>query len=152
MRRLSLLTFLLSVAWSVASAQVVAPEPKSDTEARNMETMRLWGEEVWGKGRLELVPDLVAPQYIRHNADGSRTVTPEGYALEIAENRDRNMIFETNAIAIDGNLLWTRWSGSVEGPDGQEVTLKGIQIYRFADGKLAETWNLSAIGDHWPDN
>ena len=152
MRKPALLTLLLLAAWSAASAQDDLPAPKSLIEARNLEAMRLWTEEVWGKGRLELVSDLVAPQYVRHDADGTRVVTPEGYVQEIAAFRAVGMTFEGNAASIDGDLLWTRWSAHAQAPGGEEIVLKGIQVYRFADGKLAETWLLTANGEYWPDN
>lgn len=152
MRKLSLPFLLLSAAWSVASAQDEFPAAKSETEARNLETMRLWGEEVWGNGRLELVPDLVAPEYVRHDQNGTRITTPDSYVQEIRLFRGMNMVFDTHAIAIDENLLWTRWSANAQTPDGVEIVLKGMQVYRFADGKLAETWLLSADGEAWPDD
>ena len=108
MKKLLLLPLLLSAAWSVASAQDWLPEAKSETEARNLETMRLWDHEVWGNGRLELVPDLVTPEYVRHDENGTRVVTPESYAQEIAAFRGINMVFVANAAAIDGDFIWTR--------------------------------------------
>jgi hypothetical protein len=144
-----MLIAVLTVAPCPAIAQEGMPEPKTEQEARNLETMRLWGEEVWGKGRLELVPDLVAPEYIRHGADGTRVVTPESYTKEIEAGRARGWAFTNNAVSIDGDLIWTRWSFSGEGPDGETMNGKGLQIYRLEDGKLAETWNLVAPGEHW---
>ena len=152
MRTLALLALLLSATGSVALAQEGLPEAKSDTEAGNLETFRLWSEEVWGNGRLELVPDLVADEYVRHDADGTRVVTPEGYTQEIAQGRAVDLKFQMNAVSIDGNLLWTRWSASFQIPGGEGAVLRGIQIYRFADAKLAETWPLTATDDDWPDN
>ena len=128
------------------NAQQAVPQPKNEREARNLETMRLWGAEVWGEGRLELVPDLVGPEYVRHNAEGTRVVTPESYAKEIAAARGRNVRFEMDAASIDGDLLWTRWTSSGNGPDGESRTAKGLQLYRFEEGKLVETWNLVAPG------
>ena len=152
MKKLLLLPLLLSAAWSVASAQDWLPEAKSETEARNLETMRLWDHEVWGNGRLELVPDLVTPEYVRHDENGTRVVTPESYAQEIAAFRGINMVFVANAAAIDGDFIWTRWSATAKPSGSDEVVFRGIQIYRFEDGKLAETWLLSADGEPWPDN
>lgn len=150
MRNLSLLLFLLLAVCSVACTQ--DRDANSETEARNLETMRLWSEEVWGKGRLELVPDLVAPEYVRHDQNGTRITTPESYAQEIAVARSINMVFESQADSIDGDFLWTRWSASAQPLGGEEFSLRGIQIYRFADGRLAETWLLSSQGEPWSDD
>jgi len=152
MRTLALLALLLSATGSVVLAQEAMPEAKSDTEARNLETFKLWSEEVWGNGRLELVPDLVAPEYVRHDQTGTRVATPASYAQEIALARGINMVFKMNAVSIDGDILWTRWSASAQPPGGDELLLRGIQIYRFAEGKLAETWLLSSDGEPWSDN
>jgi hypothetical protein len=152
MRKLTLLGLLLAIASSGAFGQAERPDPKSETEARNLETIRLWGEEVWGNGRLELVPDLVAPQYVRHNADGTRTVTPESYAREIEAARARNTTFTRNAMAIEGDFVWMRWSFRTESSDGREMEGRGLQIYRLENGKLAETWTLSVRDGAWSDN
>jgi len=152
MRKLAPLALLLSAAWSISSGQTEPPAPKSLTEARNLETMKRWSDEVWGEGRLELVSELVAPQYVRHDANGTRVVTPESYAQEIAAFRAIGMVFEMNAASIDGDLLWTRWSAHAQPTGGEEIMLRGLQVYRFADGKLAETWLLTADGEFWPDN
>ena len=148
----SILVLLIWAISSIAFAQTDMPEPKNDTETRNLETMRLWGEEVWGKGRFDLIPDLVTPEYTRHNADQTRVVTRENYASEIEANRGRQTTFSMNAMSIDNNLLWTRWSGKFTGPNGEEFTFKGIQIYRFENGKLTETWVMQEPGEPWPDN
>ena len=144
------LWLLLSLSLS-AQAQDEALQAKLDNEARNFETMRLWGDEVWGKGRLELVPNLVAPQYVRHSSEGTRVVTPESYAKEIEESRKRSPKFVANAQSTDGDLVWVLWSLDVVGDDGQPIRGRGIQVYRLEDAKLAETWWLSQMGEHWPD-
>jgi hypothetical protein len=41
-------------------------------------------ERVWHEGQYDLVPGCVAPTYLRHDALGDRTVTPESYAAELA--------------------------------------------------------------------
>ena len=149
-----LLTLTTAALFIVAAAAVADnhaesatfPVPKTEVEARNIETMRLWGEEVWGKGRLELVPELVGSEYVRHNAEGTRVVTPESYAKEILAARARGAQFETKAAVLDGDLMWTQWNVSGTTSEGETRQAKGLQVYRFDDGKLVETWNLSAPG------
>jgi hypothetical protein len=41
-------------------------------------------ERVWHERRFELVAGCVAPTYIRHDESGTRAVTPDDYATEIA--------------------------------------------------------------------
>jgi len=45
-------------------------------------------EQVWHKGRFDLVPDCVAPRYVRHDEMGDRVVTREAYAVELAKLKE----------------------------------------------------------------
>jgi len=129
----SIVCLLLFVLPALAFSETELPEPKNDTEARNLETARLWIDEVWANGRLELVSDLVAPEYVRHNASGSRTVTPESYAEEIKASRARGTVFFMNAISIDGNVIWVRWSGNTQSSTGEMQASEG---YKYIDSKV----------------
>jgi hypothetical protein len=44
-------------------------------------------ERVWHEGQYDLIPECVAPVYIRHDEAGDRTVTREAYEKEIAKAR-----------------------------------------------------------------
>jgi len=126
----SVLVFFIS---SVAIAQ-------TDEETRNLETLRLWGE-VWDKGKYELVPELVAPTYTRHEPTGTRVVTREQYAENIKSLRNNHAKFTVHALSADRDLIWVRWSLTFTDPkSSKEVQSRGMQVYRFEDGKLAETW------------
>lgn len=84
-------------------------------------------ERVWHEGRYDLVPDCVAPHYIRHDEAGDRTVT---------ENR-----------------AWYRFTMKWTDQGSSEVrTRAGMQAYRIEGGKLAETWvTLQPLGSSWGD-
>jgi predicted SnoaL-like aldol condensation-catalyzing enzyme len=135
-------------AWQdVDSALIIAEGPGDE---RNRETLRLWVEEVWGKGRLELVPELVGPKYVRHQMGETTVVTPEEYAKYIEKRLGANADFVGHASAYTGDLVWSRFSTRVTAPDGTEKLSRGLQVYRLEDGKLVETWWLNADGA-WPD-
>jgi predicted SnoaL-like aldol condensation-catalyzing enzyme len=119
-------------------------------EERNRETMRLWLEEVWEKGRLDLVPKLVGPEYVRHERGTTIVVTPEEYAEYIKSRLEANVQFVIHATAFEGNLAWSRLSTRVTAPDGTEKLYKGLQVYRLEDGELIETWWMNEEGA-WPD-
>ena len=141
---------MLILATSFAFAETQIPEPRNETEAKNLKTAALWNDQVWGKGRLELISELVTPEYTRHEGGDTRVVTREEYASEIEENLGRGVKFTMHAMTIDNNLLWTRWSSDAT-ILGFDLAIQGIQIYRFEDGRLTETWLIMDLGDHWPD-
>lgn len=115
----------------------------TETTEQALTVLRRWNNEVWHAGKLELVPELVGPTYVRHEAAGTRTVTPEQYAQEIAARRKQvpDIRFTEHDRVVKDNFYWTRWS--MRGTDartGKVVTRAGIQIYRLDRGRLVETW------------
>lgn len=98
---------------------------------------------VWHEGALDLVPGCVASAYIRHEAAGVRTVTPDSYRAEIEATRAQfpDIRFDIHEDAVVGDRMWARYT--VSGTDvasGEKMLRGGIQVYRVADGRLAETW------------
>jgi hypothetical protein len=112
-------------------------------------------ERVWHEGRFELVAGCVAPTYIRHDESGTRAVTPEDYATEIAAaQRERpNTRFVVYEHAFAGDRAWFRFNLTwTDASTGETRTRAGMQLYRIEAGKLAETWlTLLKLGSAWPD-
>jgi len=112
-------------------------------------------ERVWHEGQCELVPSCVAPQYIRHDEAGDRTVTREAYAAELAKLRQnrpdvRIIVYDH---AFQGDRAWYRFTMRwTEQGSGEVRTRAGMQAYRIEDGKLAETWVVfQPLGSTWSD-
>ena len=113
-------------------------------------------ERVWHEGRYDLVAQCVAQVYARHDESGTRRVTPEEYAAEIASARrerpNTRFIVYDHEIAVDRawfrfTLRWT------DASTGEARTRAGMQLYRVEGGKLAETWlTLLKLGSAWPDS
>ncbi len=112
-------------------------------------------ERVWHEGDFSLFPSCVAPNYIRHDEAGDRTVTREAYADELAElqkNRPdvRIIVYDH---AFSGDRAWYRFTMKWTDPASREMrTRAGIQSYRIEEGKLAATWVLpQPLGSAWND-
>ena len=112
-------------------------------------------EQVWHEGRYDLVAGCVAPVYIRHDESGTRRVTPEEYAAELAtarrERPDTRIIVYDHV--FDGDHAWFRFTLRwTDQSTGEPRTRAGMQQYRVEEGKLAETWvSLLKLGSAWPD-
>jgi hypothetical protein len=154
------LVFLLCIIAGCQQGAKVVEQPvlaQTEEERTNLKTYKLWDEEVWGNGKLELVKQLVASEYIRHDARGDRVVTPEQYTEEIREYRkywgSRDYVGKTQAISAKDDLVWVRSSSVATDPEaGDEGSGRALQVYRFVNGKLAETWAIGINGQGpWPD-
>jgi len=113
-------------------------------------------ERVWHQGEFALVPSCVAPQYIRHDEVGNRTVAREAYAAELADLRKsrpdvRIIVYDH---AFGGDRAWYRFTMKwTDQQSGEVRTRAGLQTYRIEDGKLAETWVVfQPLGSAWADS
>jgi len=140
---------LLILALCVLSPVSVA---NTEEELRNIETLNRWGE-IWINKKYELIEELVNPVYIRHEPSGTIRIKREDYLKRMKSMQDANRKFTTQALSADGDLIWVRWSMTREDPETKEIThSRGLQVYRFEDGKLAETWWSHTEGQGaWPD-
>ncbi len=112
-------------------------------------------EQVWHEGKFDLVPSCVGETYIRHDQKGDRTVTRDAYAAEIAKIREerpgiRVVVYDHS---FAGDRAWFRFAFKwTDAKTGEAHTQAGMQLYRIADGKLAETWLImSPLGSAWSD-
>lgn len=99
--------------------------------------------QVWNEGRLDLVSETLAATYVRHEPDGTRTVTMEQYREEIATTRQRqpDIHLTPDDEAITEDRWWVRWtSNGTDAETGERITTASIQVYRIVHGRILETW------------
>ena len=123
-------------------------------ESKMIDLFNRW-EQVWHEGKFDLVPGCVAETYIRHDQKGDRTVTRDAYAAEIAnirkERQGIRVVVYDHSFSAD--RAWFRFAFKwTDAKTGEAQSQAGMQAYRIADGKLAETWlTLLPLGSAWPD-
>jgi hypothetical protein len=111
-------------------------------------------EKVWHEKAYDLAPACVADHYVRHDESGSRTVTREAYLDEMkgihAQRPDIRVVVFDHEFGDDS--AWFRFMFRWTDAAGKTVTRAGMQSYRIADGRLAETWlAFLPMGSAWPD-
>ncbi|HEY5449859.1 MAG TPA: ester cyclase [Polyangia bacterium] len=120
-------------------------------EARNQAVARRWTEELWGQGRLATADEIIAPDYVRH--DPGDPFPARGPAdVKVIVTRLRAMLpdlkLEIQDMIASGDRVVSRYlatatdrSGYMGLPATGKVThTQAIQIFRFVDGKIAESW------------
>jgi SnoaL-like domain len=110
-------------------------------------------ERVWHDGHVHLIPSCIGSHYIRHDEKGDRAVTREAYTAELAAIRKerpgiRVVVYDHT---FTEDRAWFRFA--FQWPEPKTATPQsraGMQSYRIADGKLAETWlTLLPLGTAW---
>ncbi len=115
-------------------------------------------EELWNKGNLSLVDELFTPNYEHHDPstpDFGRGPESEKKRATLYRTAFPDLQLTIEDIIAEGQTVMARWScrgthkGDLSGiaPTGKQVTISGVTIARFTNGKMVEGWvNWDALG------
>ena len=122
--------------------------------AANKALVRRFYKEVYVDWNMALVDEVVSPRFTSHDWPEGST-GPQAFRDYYAAMRSAvpDARYEVDDLIADGDRVAVRWRllGTHEGDfggipaSGRPITLKGIAIYRVADGKLMERWVVSDL-------
>ena len=115
--------------------------------------LRRWYDEMWAKGRAELIPELAGPVYTRHEMGGTRSVTAEEYRDQTAAFMSQIRVESLRyRLVAEGDKVCAIGTWRIKGVDGapgdwgeEGKQWDWVQVFRAENGRLVETW-LSGIG------
>lgn len=118
---------------------------------QNKAAARRFFEEVWNRGNVSALDELMAPDYVDHNPPAPGL--PEGREgirqwVGMVRAAFPDVHFTIDDQIAEGERVVTRWtaSGTHQGAfmgipaSGKRATVTGIGITRYEDGKSAENW------------
>jgi steroid delta-isomerase-like uncharacterized protein len=109
-------------------------------------------EEVWNRGNGDVAFEVFADDYVRHDLRPTRAIPgPAGQKAIAADFRRAfpDLRMTVDLVLAEGDLVAARWTtsgthtgawGGVE-PTGRSMTFSGVNVFRFANGKVVELWN-----------
>jgi steroid delta-isomerase-like uncharacterized protein len=115
--------------------------------------VKTWFEEIWNKGRLSAVDEMLASSAVLHGLGeaGEDVVGPAGFRPFVERLRGAfNDIHVTVEQTVEeGDMIAARYVVHMThtGPDiglapsGTRATVTGMSISRLENGKLVEGWN-----------
>jgi steroid delta-isomerase-like uncharacterized protein len=118
----------------------------------NKAVIRRFCEEVWNKGNLDVMKEIFAADYVRHDLrPGTPPPGPEGQKKIAADFRAAFPDLNTTVdlIVAEGDMVVVRWTteGTNTGPwggvppTGKHARFSGVNIFRMRNGKVIEIWN-----------
>jgi steroid delta-isomerase-like uncharacterized protein len=122
--------------------------------SENKALIRRYFDEFWNQGNLAATRDLIAEDAIVHYSPHDEPLRIGDIAEERVARERRafpDLHFTIEDLVAEGDKVVARWTmqGTHQGeyvgiaPTGKRVTVGGINIYRVADGKIAEIWVTS---------
>lgn len=111
----------------------------------NKKTLYRVFEEVWNKGNLDLIPELVSPDYYHHVIE---TRGIEGYKQMVVTTREAfpDLHYTVDDVIGEGDWLAARltWTGTFTGkfgdtePTGKKISMSHANFSRYENGKCVE--------------
>lgn len=118
------------------------------SSAESKAVARRFVEEVWNRGDLAVADEVLAPGFVNHDGDPSRTTDREGFKRFVVGLRAAvpDIAFTVEDMVGEGEKVATRVR--VRGTrDGKPVAWSGIGIVRVEGGRIAEQWaDSQALG------
>jgi len=121
------------------------------TLEENKSIIRRYAEQVWNSGNAEAIDTFIADNYVRHDAGIPMQIRgPEGIRqlFTVFRTGFPDINFSADLMMADGDMVAVVWqmTGTHKGElmgipaTGKPVAIKATEIYRIADGKIAEQW------------
>ena len=121
------------------------------TTEQNKATARRWSEELWSRGNLAVADEIISPDYVRHDpgdpfpakgpADVRRVVTMLRSMLPDLTIHVESMVAEGDYVVSRYTATATDTRGYMgQPPTGKTIRTSAMQMFRFADGKIVESW------------
>jgi steroid delta-isomerase-like uncharacterized protein len=129
------------------SARLTAVPPSG-----NKALVRRFYEEAWANGELDVIDEVFAHDYVRHDLRSTQALPgPEGMKRITADFRAAfaDLRLEAEIVIAEDEFVAARWTasgthlgawGAIE-PTGRSATFSGVNIFRLENGKVAEIWN-----------
>jgi steroid delta-isomerase-like uncharacterized protein len=107
--------------------------------------------DVWSTGAIERLDDLVARDVVHHDPYDPNAAEGLGgmkRTIELNRRAFPDMQLAVEDQVAEGDKVVTRWRGEMThlgelagaAPTGKQVTIAGMTIDRFEDGKIVEAW------------
>jgi steroid delta-isomerase-like uncharacterized protein len=125
---------------------------------QNKTNVRRLFDELWNKGNLPVADELIAPIYTHHDAstpDVGRGPESEKKRVALYRTAFNDLRLTVEDMIAEGETVVARWScrgthkGDLSGiaPTGKPITISGVSIARFDNGKMVEGFvNWDALG------
>lgn len=140
---------LLALPLAVRSQEV---KPQDDPLAANLSAnkalVRRYFSEVLSAGRLDLLDQLLSPDFVDSTPGAPRDVRGPD-VIRAAQQRAREIFpeveYKVDDLVAEGDKVVARYTvratsrGSGSSP-GRPIEVTGITIFRIAEGKIRETW------------
>ena len=137
---------LIALVLLFTSVSVVA-QKNADIE-KNKDLINVYTEDFWNKQNIAAFEKYYASDFIVHFADGDMNVEQYKGLCQAYFAAFPDIHVSTDLLVAEGDKVTKVWTvhstnkGDFMGipATGKPMVVKGIEVFRIADGKIAELW------------
>jgi steroid delta-isomerase-like uncharacterized protein len=123
-------------------------------KTNNIKLIKRYFDEVWNNGRLDVLDEIIASDYINHSPGMPNPIPgPDGLKPIVAAIRkafpDLKYVIENMVVTEDQVAVQTTMHGTHAGdffgiaPTQKVIKVGQMQIERLADNKIVEHWRIT---------
>jgi steroid delta-isomerase-like uncharacterized protein len=146
----SLAHCFLAVTLLLAQKAQGQPTPDGVIQPKNKAVAMRVFDEIFNQGKFQVADEIYAPDFRNHGLHESVDLKTDQDAVHAEKKAFPDLRMSVEEMVADGDkvaVLWTfhgtHTGSGYEGlpPTGTPVELRGITIWRIADGRIKEEWS-----------
>lgn len=136
---------------AIGFAAMLLSQSGGPVTERNKAVARRLFEEVFGPHwRIELVDQIHTPDFVVHTARGTVSLEENRASVAGWKAAAPDLVMRVEHMVAEGDLVAVHWIGTGtntgEGnglpATGRRVEARGMTLFRFRDGRIAEEWGV----------
>jgi len=139
---------IIVTALAACAAQAAQAQTAVD---QNKITAKRWSEELWSRGNLAVADEIISKDYVRHDPGDpfpAKGPVDVKRIVQMLRSMLPDFRIEVEAIIAEGDFVVSRYTATATDTvgymglpaTGKAIRTQAIQIFRFADGKIVESW------------
>ena len=126
---------------------------QTNEEAKNIQQLKRFYDEVVNKGKVDLFDELLSENFIEHEELPTMAKGREGVKefFKMYRGAFPDLKFTVNDMTAKGDKVWAyiTITGTQKGPfmdmpaSGKKIEIKGFDLLRFSNGKAVEHWGVT---------
>jgi predicted ester cyclase len=120
----------------------------SSTELNKITARRVF-LEIFNQGKYDVAKEIYAPDFVNHGLTTNANLAQDQAAVRGWRDAAPDLVMTVLNEIAEGDFVTVLWSGTGTNTGhgngysatGKRMTIRGITIWRFVDGKIQEEWS-----------
>jgi predicted ester cyclase len=134
---------------SAATPATASSENGDSSTALNKITARRVFLEIFNQGKYDVAKDIYAPDFVNHGLTTDANLAQDQAAVHGWREAVPDLVMTVLNEVAEGDLVSVLWvgtgtntgTGNGYSATGKRMTMRGITIWRFVNGKIREEWS-----------